>query len=131
MGIQFVSEPSNDSVDVVWSNDFIKNGGTVGTQDKVDALYRSDKGYLLIGSVYKGFVFNGSKDGQALTAIITTAGDNPIESGELWMDVQKTGKIRVGFDNDAIVRWMVIRQNAWTFADATNFERITNNRRKK
>lgn len=100
MSIHFLTDDSQESNDLPWANDFIASSGESNINTNIVEIRTSTKGLLLIGRLYKGFVFTGSKSHSQLTEAIDAWKKHTSLPYAVIMTVNEKGRISVGVDDD-------------------------------
>ena len=101
MALKFISPESNDSGnDVPWVNEYVEAGGNTGDSFPVIKIISGSKGYTVVTSAFKGFIFAKSQMHKFLAEALTAWITNSTINYPLFAVASKDGKIQLAIDDE-------------------------------
>lgn len=100
MALKRISVESSDSNDLPWVNEYLDLEGEVGDSCIVTDVKKTPKGYLVIGSKFKGFLFNKSAIAGFLAEAIEVWVANSTINYPLFIIAESGGKVDLAIDEE-------------------------------
>lgn len=90
----------NNSDSLPWINEYLDEAGEPGDSARVLSIKRTTKGFLVLCTDFKGFIYSGSNLYKALDAAIPVWKNHKELPYGLFGVAERTGKISIAMDND-------------------------------
>lgn len=113
--MKFIEEVGLSGGDLPWAKDYAKTVGQVGDLNRVNHLYYSNSGFLLLGDLFKGFIFAGTQTHSFIKEAIPVWISSPNLPFSLYMQILKNGKVAVAVEEDEPCVFCVIEEGKYEF----------------
>lgn len=114
MALKFISpNDSENNEDLPWVNEYLNTVGQVGDSSVVRRIVQTPKGYLIISSSFKGFVFNKSTMAKHLTEALAVWITNQTINYPLFAVAVAGGKLQLAIDDEMESSQWLKDNNSW------------------
>lgn len=99
MVLKRIGVEDSSNYEVPWIKDFLIAGGEIGDSTFVQSIKATEKGYLILGDDFKGFLFNNSSIVKFLVEALKVWTSNASENFPLYAIADKGGRVGLAVDD--------------------------------
>lgn len=125
MALKRISTDELNSNDLPWVNEYLDSEGSEGDTCLVTDIKKTSKGFLVIGTKFKGFLFNKSAIAGFLEEALAVWVSNSTINYPLFMIAESGGKVELAIDEELEPSIWVMDKKGSSWTQKTKKSRVS------